>query len=304
MKRLFFLTLIVATVISMHPLLVSAGEWLWMDPALLAVKVGTIGANPVTGDVYGIDEAGNIVILDLSDTVTGAEASAGSMTPVKDLAVGPLGAVYAMGDFGIGKWDPTTYVYTPITQQPKVPEGAAGTYKGITMGRFAKMYVLFETTGGSQYILRGFPPAITDGVVIKISPGTINLAAKGNWLTCTITLPQGYSPKDIDPESIRITKIELNLPGMDPIVLDVDIPVASGTSPVLSGTKAIVKFPRFDMSLLENIGLASAASGLSRSASSKLTIGATVTVEASLKTTGEGFSGTVEIKLQVPAIKF
>ncbi len=36
----------------------------------------------------------------------------------------------------------------------------------------------------------------------RIIPRTINLASKGNWLTCYIWLPKQYDVADIDPNSI------------------------------------------------------------------------------------------------------
>jgi len=36
----------------------------------------------------------------------------------------------------------------------------------------------------------------------RIIPRTINLASKGNWITCYIWLPEGYDVADIDPNSI------------------------------------------------------------------------------------------------------
>jgi hypothetical protein len=39
---------------------------------------------------------------------------------------------------------------------------------------------------------------------IRIIPRTINLANKGNWLTCYIRLPEDYDVADIDPNSILL----------------------------------------------------------------------------------------------------
>ncbi len=38
----------------------------------------------------------------------------------------------------------------------------------------------------------------------RITPRTINLASKGNWLTCHIRLGEGCNVTDIDPDSIVI----------------------------------------------------------------------------------------------------
>ncbi len=45
------------------------------------------------------------------------------------------------------------------------------------------------------------PPISAD---VRINPRTINLASKGNWITCYIWLPDGYDVADIDPNSIRL----------------------------------------------------------------------------------------------------
>ncbi len=37
---------------------------------------------------------------------------------------------------------------------------------------------------------------------VRIIPRTINLASKGNWLTCYIWLPDDFKPSDIDPNSV------------------------------------------------------------------------------------------------------
>jgi hypothetical protein len=38
----------------------------------------------------------------------------------------------------------------------------------------------------------------------RIVPRTINLASKGNWITCYISLPEGYDVADIDPNSVLL----------------------------------------------------------------------------------------------------
>jgi hypothetical protein len=39
---------------------------------------------------------------------------------------------------------------------------------------------------------------------IRIAPRTVNLASKGNWITCYIWLGEGYNVADIDPNSVFI----------------------------------------------------------------------------------------------------
>jgi len=45
-------------------------------------------------------------------------------------------------------------------------------------------------------------PAIE--AVVKILPRTLNLQSKGRWLTCSILLPEGYDPADIEPNSVLL----------------------------------------------------------------------------------------------------
>ena len=37
---------------------------------------------------------------------------------------------------------------------------------------------------------------------VEISPRTLNLKSRGNWVTCRVWLEEGYSAEDIDPETI------------------------------------------------------------------------------------------------------
>jgi hypothetical protein len=37
---------------------------------------------------------------------------------------------------------------------------------------------------------------------VDIDPDTLNLVSKGKWITCYISLPEGYDVADIDPNSV------------------------------------------------------------------------------------------------------
>jgi len=41
---------------------------------------------------------------------------------------------------------------------------------------------------------------------VKITPKTLNLASKGNWITCVIRLPDDYDVADVDPDTIKLNE--------------------------------------------------------------------------------------------------
>ena len=44
---------------------------------------------------------------------------------------------------------------------------------------------------------------------IDINPDTLNLKSNGQWITAFITLPEGYSVEDIDPDTVKLEKVAL-----------------------------------------------------------------------------------------------
>ena len=42
---------------------------------------------------------------------------------------------------------------------------------------------------------------------VKITPKTLNLASKGNWITCIIRLPDGYDVAEVDADSITLNGV-------------------------------------------------------------------------------------------------
>ena len=303
MKKICFIVAALIVLLSGSMAGAAVPEWTWDDPYVLSSKISEMAVDYLTGDVYGIGEDGNVVALGLSTTVPGVAASAGSVPPVRDIAVGLFGTVYAIGDSLVATWDPSTGLYTAVPVQPKVPDGVSGVYKHIAAGKFGKIYVLFESEdGNTQYVLQGHLPVITDGFIVKITPAVLNLLSKGKWVNCSITLPNGYSAKDIDPSSIRITHIQVQVPGHDPIDVDVDIAVDPNAALGLSGKKVNAKFTRFDKALL-NDGQAISSILAELLGGNKITVNIALTVEAQLKTTGELFQGTANIRVQIPALK-
>ncbi len=71
---------------------------------------------------------------------------------------------------------------------------------------------------------------------ISIDPNTLNLASKGNWLTCYIWLPEDYNVADIDPNSVFLE----------------DIVAAERFE--INDDAAIVKFSRSEVQNILNIG--------------------------------------------------
>jgi len=48
--------------------------------------------------------------------------------------------------------------------------------------------------------------------IINIDPDTLNLKSKGNWITCYIELPEGYSVENIDVSTVRLIVANGNVP--------------------------------------------------------------------------------------------
>jgi hypothetical protein len=53
---------------------------------------------------------------------------------------------------------------------------------------------------------RSTPLAPLHKAFIEICPETLNLRSKGNWVTCFITLPQGYDVGDINASTILLNE--------------------------------------------------------------------------------------------------
>lgn len=175
----------------------------------------------------------------------------------------------------------------------------SGEYKDIAIGKGGKVYVLYEADG-AQYLLVGYPPALTAGVVVKISPSVLNLASKGNWVTAAITPPEGYDASDIDPASVRITGIQYN---DTPIEMAGPISIASGAPHDVSSGKLIVKFLRYDKNNQSNPqSLHGVLSSAFPSGAEKATYTVSLTIEGQMLSTGQFFSGTGNLTVQSPKL--
>ena len=272
----------------------------WDDPfPLSAPKLSDITADDV---LYGISEAGAIAIITPSPTIPGTTAVAGPDTIVRDFAVGPKGTLFAVTDTAVAAWSETSGL-TALALQPKTPTDIAGIYKHIAYGDGGKLYVLFEAASGAQYILSGHE--INDTMLVGFEPKMLNLDSKGNWASCKIRLPEGYSEKDIDPDSVKITRIQVPVTGGVPIDQNVAIFRAPGSPSSADGSSLNVKFLRYDKSNPANLqSLAGEfTSILPAAGKQKATYTATLTVQAQLKTTGEWFEATTGMAVMVAKAK-
>jgi hypothetical protein len=186
-----------------------AQTWTWSDP------YPYVGANPLvkiaadssTGNLYGIDSNGDIVVPGLGLQVTGVAATAGTIPPVADMTVSPVGIVYVIGATAVGTWDPGTNTYDTTMTQPLIPTGdVGGTYLSLAVGKDGTLNVLYQGLT-EQYILVGTPPVIAEQGVISFRPGTLNVRSRGNWVSVHIQLPGDLDESLIDIRSVRITEI-------------------------------------------------------------------------------------------------
>jgi len=295
MKKALTAVFVLAVFLGLGIMSASAQQVTWDTPYQQTDKLKEI---TVDGLLYGIKEAdGSIVVISPSVTVSGTAGTAGTATAANDIAASPKGTVYAVTDDAVGTWAEGTG-FSALSPQPKTPDGLAGTYKHVAYGEGGKLFVLFEgITTTAQYILVGHE--INENLTVSIDPKTLDLASKGNWVNCKITVPTGYSGKDVDPATVKITKIHVVSPLTDQAV---EILRASG-SPVSANDKGLtVKFWRYNksnpndpQSLVYWLNTILPSPG-----AKKMSYDIVITVEAQLSTTGEWFEGTASFRAQVP----
>lgn len=300
MKKMVMAVVALGVFFAMGIMSASAQQVTWDDPYQLSDKLKEMAAD---GKLYGIkDSDGSIMVVSPSVTVSGTVAVAGLATSANDIVASPKGTVFAVTDDAVGIWaEEGGFVALSASAQPKTPDGITGTYKHVAYGEGGKLFVLFEEISSTtQYILIGHE--INDAMVVSIDPKTLDLASKGNWVNCKITVPAGYSGKDVDPATVKITRIQIDDPVTDQAV---EIFRAAG-SPVSATDKGLnLKFWRYNksnptdpQSLVYWFNTILPAPG-----PQKATYDAKVTVEAQLSTTGERFEGTASFKVQVPKAK-
>jgi len=235
-----------------------AQEWTWSDPSPVNPPfLKEIAANPVTGEIYGIDNAGLLVMpVGTGTAVTGlSQVPGGSDSVVNDIAVASTGAIFICTESFVKERQGDSFV--AMVQQPRPPEDTVspepedilqGKYTHIAVGQGGKLYVIYQIDGTeAQYLMVGTPPVTTEGVLVEIHPETLNLGSKGRWVTCIIDLPEGTDENEIDLETVKISRIEIPALSIDALV---EMPVAPGAPwsvEPLDGKQVLkVKFLRYD----------------------------------------------------------
>ena len=231
-----------------------AQVWTWSNPSPLNPPfLKEIAVNPVTGDIYGIDNAG-VPVIPVGDgaEVIGLEHAPDISNPVvNDIAVTSTGILFICTQKEIQ--DASSVA---LAQQPKPPADLStlddpedilqGEYTHIAVGQGGKLYVIYDVSG-TQYLMIGTPPVTTEGVVVDIHPETLNLGSKGRWVTCIIDLPEGTDENQIDLATVKISRIEIPALLIDELV---EIPVAPNAPwsvESVDGKQVLkVKFLRYD----------------------------------------------------------
>ncbi len=239
--------------------------------------------------------------LTLSTTEPGVAAVAGPVSQVLDIGVGPEEAVLAVMANLIATWT-TPSTFTPLPEQPKVPV-SPGSYKEIAVGSNGYIYVLFEKQTGEQCILKG--RGINENMTVHFDPRTLDLKSKGNWVLSKLSLPAGYTAKDIDPDSVEITRLQATVSGGTPVDASVSIFRAPGSPSSTSKDHLDVRFLRYDKGNPGNPqSLNAVLTGiLPAPGVKKVDYAVTATLLAQLKTTGEWFEGTGTFKVTVHKAK-
>jgi hypothetical protein len=281
---------------------IQAQDWSWENPIPieLSPKLVQIAADPTTGDIFGVDTSGSVKrdfasaapITGSPSTLSGGEG--------RDIAADLNGQVYLCTEGEIKRYDPSSQNSEALDQQPLLPPAPddTGKYISITVGRGGTLFVLYEASSGNQYLLTGNPPPASEGVVIRFSPRTLNLSSRGNWVTCSIDLPEGTDEHDIDLSTVKIVNISVQNPVINAAA---EIPIASNSpSTVTSGKgKLKVKFPRYDKNQPDNpLSLVGKLREVLNGNSNGF-YQVSLTVEGELSTTGEKFTGTDEILVQL-----
>jgi hypothetical protein len=97
--------------------------------------------------------------------------------------------------------------YVALDPQPFIPT-LEGEFTSIAAGPDGKLYVLFDASDGSQYLLEGTSLIPWDIVKVRFSPRSLNLGSNGNWVTCKISdFPDGYTPADVDMDRVCIVAV-------------------------------------------------------------------------------------------------
>lgn len=280
-----------------------AQTWTWSNPAAHtgSTTLVKLAADSSTGNLYAIDDNGDIVIPTLGTPETTVVAVTGTVPPVVDMAVGPGGIVYVIGATVVGTWDPATSLYDITMTQPFIPTADdAGVFASLAVGRDGTLYVLYNGAS-DQYILAGTPPVMAEQAVIKFSPSTLNLSSKGNWVSVHIQLPGDLDESLIDVNSVRISEIAVD--GFTPKLVEI-YPAPGAPWKVETNDAGVqvlkVKFIRYNKKggpALDDQSLTYQLQSILAGAN-KGKYPVTLTIEGML-TTGEWFEGTAAFNANV-----
>jgi hypothetical protein len=227
-----------------------AQTWTWQDPISVSTPVTEIAADGASGGIYGIDATGLVVPMLDVQTVAGTDALLGNLSPINDLVFGSGGDLHAVSDGAVMRVNtPPPLSYTPLLYQPRIPlDDAKGAYKHVTSGVNGRLYVLYQAESGRQYLLTGLPPVIQGVINVGMTPQTLNMKSKGNWVSCRIDFAEGYKGGDADVSSIKIVRLEI--PGFTPV--DYDIFRAPGSPVTIGPGRLMVKFWNYDKANPDN----------------------------------------------------
>jgi len=73
-----------------------------------------------------------------------------------------------------------------------------------------------DTATGAATVVRALTGNVTGSacgghrlldLLVDVDPDTLNTNSRGRWITAYITLPSGYAPEDVDPESIKLLRV-------------------------------------------------------------------------------------------------
>lgn len=273
----------------------TAQTWTWQyAPVTSPPAISKLTVNPATNDLYGL--SGNtveaIVLGEVGPVAT--PLSNPAMSGFIDIASGYQGAVYVITSNSVSSCIPGEGC-SFIDTQPDVPTGTTGTFIDIAAGKNGKLFVLYDDIG-TQYVLTGNPP-ITEALVVKLNPQSLNLGSKGNWVTCLIQLPGG------DIEGITPTSVVIKNFKIDDIDHEVTIPMDSNAPYSFTADgKLMVKFVRYNKSTPDDPeSIVGALSAILEPGPSKGKIEVIATVQA---THEEGtFSGEATFQVIVPKAK-
>lgn len=310
MKKLFSTWYVVSAVfmlLALSAVSASAQSYEWTNPQTVPDHVTGIAVDPVTETKYGIDDSQNVVAITTGTEVTDVfDATAGATAPVLAIATDAHGTLYAISPTTVSTCPAGTC--TAVDPQPKLPTGVTlgdlgnAAYKDIAVGKGGKLYVLLELADKTEYLLIGYPPAVTQGVTIIITPTVLNLASKGNWVSASVTAPEGYDAEDILPETVKIVRVQGTGP-MGTIDLVVDISKADGAPYGVRGDKLNLKFARYNkQDPSSSQSLVGLIAPVLPAGDAKAVYNLTLTIEGQLET-GEYFSGTTPLTVMVAKAK-